>query len=58
MQNLAVKTWLKILLLSSIYVILNQSNDANNKDKNLKVKIYYMALKTLLKHINFSFFFK
>lgn len=29
--------------------------DVNNKNKNLKLKIYYMALKTMLQHIYSSF---
>ena len=39
----------KTLLLSSIPIIYERSEDANNKDKNLKAKIYNMALKTMLK---------
>ncbi len=36
------------LLLSSIPIIHQQSEDANNKDKDLKFKIYHMVLKTML----------
>ncbi len=38
------------LLLDSIPIVHELSEDANNKDKNLKAKIYYMALKTMLQH--------
>ncbi len=36
------------LLLGSIPIIHEWSKDANNKDKDLKAKIYHMALKTML----------
>ncbi len=36
------------LLLSSISIIYECFKDANNKDKDLKAKIYHMALKTML----------
>ena len=38
-------------------MIHERSEDANNKDKDLKVKIYHIALKTILKPIypNLSF---
>ena len=50
---LDAKTWqsrkqLGTLLLGSIPIIHKQSEDANNKDKDLKAKIYYIALKTIL----------
>ena len=53
--NLDAKTWqsqkrLRTLLLSSIPIIHEWSKDANNKDKDLKAKIYHMALKTMLQH--------
>ncbi len=34
-------------LLGSIPIIYERSEDANNKDKDLKAKIYHMALKTM-----------
>ena len=36
------------LLLGSIFIIHDLSEDTNNKDKDLKAKIYHMALKTML----------
>ncbi len=36
------------LLLGSIFIIHERSEDANNKNKDLKVKIYHMALKIML----------
>ena len=45
----------KTLLLSSILIIHERSEDTNNKDKNLKAKIYHMALKTILQHTYLSF---
>lgn len=36
------------LLLGSIPIIHEWLEDVNNKDKDLKAKIYYMALKTML----------
>ena len=52
-ENLDAKTWQsqkrpKTLLLGSIFIIHEWLEDANNKNKNLKAKIYYMALKTIL----------
>ncbi len=38
----------RTLLLGSILIIYERSKDANNKDKDLKAKIYHMALKTML----------
>ena len=38
----------KTLLLGSISIVHEQSEDANKKDKDRKAKIYYMALKTIL----------
>ena len=43
------------LLLGSIPNIHERSEDANNKDKDLKAKIYYMALKTMLQYTYPSF---
>ncbi len=36
------------LLLDSIPIVHEWSEDSNNKNKDLKAKIYYMALKTML----------
>ena len=52
-ENLDVKTRLsqkqpEILLSGSILIIYKQYKDANNKDKDLKAQIYYMALKAML----------
>ncbi len=38
----------RTLLVGSIPIIHERSEDANNKDKDLKAKIYHMALKTML----------
>ena len=40
--------WPRILLLGSIPTIYEQSKHANNKNKDLKAKIYHIALKTML----------
>ena len=52
---LDAKTWRsqkrpEILLLGSISIIYKRSKDVNNKNKDLKAKIYHMALKTMLQH--------
>ena len=47
--------WPGTLLLSSISIIHERSKDANNKNKDLKAKIYHMALKTMLQCIYPSF---
>ena len=52
-KNLDAKTWQPqkrsgTLFLGSIFIIYDLFEDANNKDKNLKVKIYHMVLKTML----------
>ena len=52
-RNLDAKTWQSqkrpgTLLLGSIFIIYKRSKDTNNKDKDLKTKIYHMALKTIL----------
>ena len=43
-----------ILLLGSISIIYKRLEDANNKNKNLKAKIYHMALKTMLQRTYFN----
>lgn len=40
-----------ILLLNSNPMIHERLEDANNKNKNLKIKIYHIALKTISKRI-------
>ena len=40
-----------ILHLGSISIIYERLEDANNKDKDLKAKIYYPALKIILQRI-------
>ena len=54
-RNLDAKTWQsqkqpRTLLLDFISIIYKRSKNINNKDKDLKTKIYYMALKTMLQH--------
>ena len=39
-----------MLFLGSIPFVHKRLEDANNKDKDLKAKIYHMALKTMLQH--------
>ncbi len=46
------------LLLGSIFIIHEWSNDVNNNDKDLKAKIYYMVLKTILQRTYPDLFFK
>ena len=43
------------MFLGSIPIVHERSEDANNKNKDLKAKIYYMALKTILQRIYPSF---
>lgn len=43
--------WRGTLLLGSITIIYERSEDANNKDKDLKDKIYYIALKTISQYM-------
>lgn len=45
----------KILLLSTIFIIYKQLKDVNNKDKDLKLKIYHTTLKTISQHTYPSF---
>ena len=52
-RNLNAKTrWSQnrptILLLSSTPIVHEQAENSNNKNKDLKAKIYYLALKTML----------
>ena len=44
-----------MLLPGSISIIYEQSEDANNIDKDLKAKIYHIAFKTILQRIYPSF---
>ena len=61
-RNLNAKIWQSQklagpLLLGSIPIIHERSEDTNNKNKDLKAKIYHMALKTMLQctYPSFSF---
>lgn len=45
----------RTLLLDFISIIHKRLKDANNKDKELKAKIYLMALKTILQHMHSCF---
>ena len=54
-ENLNAEIWqsqkrLEMLFLGSILIVYERLEDANNKDKDLKAKIYYMALKTILQY--------
>ena len=40
-----------MLFLGSIAIVDERLEDANNKNKDLKAKIYHMALNTMLQHI-------
>ena len=60
--NLDAKIWQSqkrpgILFLGSIPIIHERLKDTKNKDKDLKTKIYHMALKTMLPRTYPSFFF-
>ena len=60
--NLDAKTrqsqkWPRILLLGSIPIIHERSEDVKNRDKDFKAKIYHMALKTILQYTYPSFLF-
>lgn len=39
------------LLLDSTPIVYEQVEDSNNKNRDLKAKIYYLALKTMLKYL-------
>ena len=52
-DNLDSKTWrsqirLGILLPGSISIVHERSEDGNNKDNDLKAKIYHLALTSML----------
>lgn len=47
--------WPKTLLLDSIFIVHKWLEDANNKNKDLKAKIYHIALKTILQYTSPSF---
>lgn len=42
--------WIGSLLLSSIPIIYKWLEDKDNKDKDLKTKIYHLALKIMLQY--------
>lgn len=46
-----------MLFLGFISIVYKQLEDTNSKNKDLIVKIYYMALKTILKRIYPSFIY-
>ena len=57
--NLDSNTWqsqthLGTLFLGSIFIVHERSEDKNNKDQDLKAKIYYLALTTML-HVSAPF---
>ena len=59
--NLDAKLWRslnrpEILFLGFILIVYEQSEAANNKDKDLKARIYQMALKTMLQYTYPSLF--
>lgn len=61
-RNLKAKTWQsqkrsRPFFLSSIPIIHERSEDANNQNIDLKAKIYLMILKTILQHIYPNFYF-
>ena len=61
-ENLDVKTRQsqklpRMLFLSSIPIFYEQSEDANNKNKDLKAKIYHIALKSMLQRTYLSISF-
>lgn len=37
-----------MLLIDPLVIVYKEIKDANNKNKDLKIKIYYIALKTIL----------
>lgn len=43
--------YLNILLLDSISIVYERIEDLNNKDKDLKARVYHLALKTIFKYI-------
>ena len=50
--------WLGTLLWGSISIIYELSKDINNKNKNLKTKIYLMILKIMLQYTYLSLPYK
>lgn len=45
------QNWLDTLFLGSISIVYNRVEDSKNKKRDLRAKIYYMALKIMLKYI-------
>ncbi len=39
------------LCLNSIPIVHKRAEDSNNKNRDLKAKIYHLALETMLKHL-------
>ena len=54
---MAISKTVGTLLLGYISIIHEWSEDTNNKNKNLKAKIYQMTLKTILQRPYSSFTF-
>lgn len=55
-DNLDIKiypsqNWPRILLLGSILIVHEWAKNLNNKNRNLKIKIYHIAIKTMLEYI-------
>lgn len=55
-KNLDAKTywsqnWLATLFLGLIPIVYKQTKDLNNKNIDLKAKIYHLVLKTILQYI-------
>ena len=57
MQNMTIKKRPKTLTLGSFFIIYKCLKDTNNKKKDLKVKIYYLILKTISHYTYHSFSF-
>lgn len=45
------------MLLGSIFIVHKRLEDVNNKNKDLKTKIYHIVLKTMLQYSHPSLFF-
>ena len=45
------QNWPGTLFLNSISIVDNQTKDSNNKNRDLKAKIYHLAFETMLKRL-------
>ena len=45
------QNWPKILFLSLILILHKRAKDSNNKNRDVKAKTYYLALKTMLEYM-------